>query len=291
VAMVLRARDVMTSRVVSVRPDTTLERARYLLTENRFSALPVVDERHRLVGIVSTFDLLRDEAAPRDASTVGEVMTRDPLSLAPDATVPVISHRLREYGELRVMPIVEGGRGGMLVGVVSRGDLLTPEPSGGPVGRFVQRRRRGGRAGAPLPGASDLRTGAAVADIMTPYEQVYDLTEDMPVATAAALLREYRITAMPILTEDRHVLGILSEADLVPDTLSGRRSAPPSTVGGAMTQEVTCVRDTCSVSDLAHSMASNRLRTLPVVDHQGRMVGIVSRGDVLRATAPVGDGS
>jgi CBS-domain-containing membrane protein len=272
--MVLRARDVMTSRVVSVRQDTTLERARYLLTENRFSALPVVDDRHRLIGIVSTFDLLRAEASPRDPGTVGEVMT----------------HRLREYGEMRVMPITEGGRGGMLVGIVTRGDLLTPEPSGGPVGRFFQRRGRGGRAGTPLPGAADVRTGSTVADIMTPDEQVYDLTEDMPVTTAAALLREYRITAMPILNDDRHVLGILSEADLVPDTLSGRRTAPPSTVGGAMTEDVICVRDTCSVSDLAHSMASNRLRTLPVVDHHGRMVGIVSRGDVLRATAPVGEG-
>ncbi|MFC5139775.1 HPP family protein [Actinomycetospora rhizophila] len=284
--MVLRARDVMTSRVVSVRPDTTIERARYLLTENRFSALPVVDGRYRLVGIVSTIDLLRADSSPRSPETVGDVMTPDPLSLAPDATVRVIAHRLRHYGELRVMPIVEGGRGGMLAGVVSRGDLLTPEPAGGPLGRFRQRlRRRDPREWRPWA-EGGIRTGPTAADIMTPVGDVVDLTEDMPVATAAAVMRERRVTAMPVLDADGHVLGILSEADLVPDTLSGDRARPAHTVGDAMTREVTCVRDTCPVPELAHSLAANRRRTLPVLDADDRMVGIVSRGDVLRATAP-----
>ncbi|GLZ49099.1 hypothetical protein Acsp06_52840 [Actinomycetospora sp. NBRC 106375] len=281
--MVLRARDVMTSRVVSVRPDTTIERARYLLTENRFSALPVVDDRYRLVGIVTTYDLLRADGSSRDAVEVGDVMTRDPLSLAPDATVPVIAHRLRHYGELRVMPIVQGG---MLAGVVSRGDLLTPEPSFGPIGRLLSRTKERPRT-APKFWDGEVRAGATAADIMTPSVDVYDLTEDMPVAEAAALMRAHRFSAMPVLDADRRVRGILSEADLVPDTLSGRRTPPPSTVGAAMTTDVVCVRATCPVHDLAHTMVNNRLRTLPVVDADDRLAGIVSRGDVLRATAAV----
>jgi CBS domain-containing protein len=287
--MVLRARDVMTSRVVSVRPDTTLDRARYLLTENRFSALPVTDERHRLVGIVSTYDLLRADASPRSPATVSELMTPEPLSMAPDATVRIIAHRLRHYGELRLMPIVEGGRGGMLVGVVSRADLLTPEPRGGRIGRFRHRLQRGERVRPRSWGDGPARTGRTAADIMTPVDEVFDLTEETTAATAAAVMRERRVTAMPVLDTDGHVLGILSEADLVPDTLSGRRTPPPQTVGEAMTREVTCVLDTCSVPDLAHSLAGNRRRVLPVVDASGRMVGVVSRGDVLRATTPARD--
>lgn len=274
----------MTSRVVTVRPDTTIDRARYLLTENRFSALPVVDGRYRLVGIVSTFDLLRADSSSRSPETVDEIMTPDPLSLAPDAPVRVIAHRLRTYGELRLMPITEGGRGGMLAGVVSRGDLLTPVPPGGPFGRMRHRLQRRDRAPWRSPDDGATRTGPTTADIMTPAADVYDLTEDTPAATAATVLREHRLTAMPVLDADDHVVGILSEADLVPDTLSGSRAAPTGTVAQSMTREVTCVRDTCPVHDLAHSMASNRRRMLPVLDAHDRMVGVVSRGDVLRAT-------
>jgi CBS domain-containing protein len=280
--MVLRARDVMTSRVVSVRSDTTIERARYLLTENRFSALPVVDERYRLIGIVSTFDLLRADASTREPVTVGEVMTSNPLFLAPDATVPVIAHRLRHYGELRVMPIVEGG---MLAGVVSRGDLLTPEPSGGAFGRLRKRLRRERPSVPRFGGDGEVRTGSTAADVMTPAVDVCDLTEDMPVSTAAMVLREHRFTAMPVLDGEGHVLGILSEADIVPDRLSGRRTPPPSTVGQAMTRDVVCVPAVCPLSELTRTMISSRVRVLPVVDAAERLVGVVSRGDVLRANA------
>jgi CBS domain-containing protein len=210
--------------------------------------------------------------------------------MAPDATIRIIAHRLRHYGELRLMPIVEGGRGGMLAGVVSRADLLTPEPRGGPIGRFRHRLQRGERVGPRSWGNGQVRTGPTAAAIMTPLDEVYDLTEETHVATAAAVMREHRVTAMPVLGADGHVLGILSEADLVPDTLSGRRTPPPQTVGDAMTREVTCVLDTCRVPDLAHSLAGNRRRVLPVVDATGRMVGVVSRGDVLRATTPPRNG-
>lgn len=282
--MVLRARDVMTGRVVSVQPETPTGRARYLLTENRFSALPVVDGRYRLVGIVTTFDLLRADAssATRRATTVADVMTRDPMTMSPDATVPIIAHRLRNYGELRVMPIVESGR---LAGVVTRGDLLAPEPAGGVVGRWGRRFGRSTVRPPTMWGDVEVRSGPSAADVMTPSDQVYDLTEEMPVTNAAALLREHRFTAMPVTDEDGHVVGILSEADLVPDRLSGRRTPPPRTVGEAMTRDVVHVREANSVGELAQSMVARGLRLVPVVDAHARLVGVVSRGDLLRAMA------
>jgi CBS domain-containing protein len=283
--MVLRARDVMTTRVVSVRPETSIDRARYLLGENRFSALPVVDDRQRLIGILTTFDLLRADQEPgsRPAATVGEIMTRNPMYLAPDATVPVIAHRLRQYGELRAMPIVDGGR---LTGIVTRADLLTPEPSGGAVGRFLRRtRRREPRPPAPW-GDDAFRTGPTVADVMTPLDVIYDATESTSVADAAAILRAHRFTALPVVDEASRVIGIVSEADLIPDRLSGRRTPPPRTVGQAMTPDPVCVPDDTPVAKAARTMVAHGLRLLPVIGADDRLVGVVSRGDVLRATAP-----
>ncbi len=284
--MVVRARDVMTTRVVSVSPETSIERVRFVLTENRFSALPVVDDRYRLVGIVTTFDLLRadtDTAADvRPASTVADVMTRDPMTMAPDAPITVIAHRMREYGEVRAMPIVEHGA---LAGIVTRGDILGPGPSGGAVGRLVQRVRGRERPRFVRSGGDELRSGPTAADVMTPLADVREAWEAMSVAMAVGILQEHRYTALPVLDEDARVVGILSEADLVPDTLSGRRTPTPQYVGEAMTRDVVCVRDTHPVGEVARSMVGRRLRLLPVVDHEDRMVGVVSRGDLLRAGA------
>src|SRR5690349_4664609 len=119
--MVIRARDVMTERVVSVVPETPIEFAESLMLEHRFSALPVVNEFNGLVGVVSVVDMLRarrDASAPR---TVGAVMSRDPIWMTPDANIGILAHRLRMHGELRVMPIADRG---FLVGVVTRSDIL-----------------------------------------------------------------------------------------------------------------------------------------------------------------------
>ena len=54
----MNAGDIMTSNVVTVRPDTSVSRLAHLLLENRISAVPVVDDQDCLVGIVSEGDLL-----------------------------------------------------------------------------------------------------------------------------------------------------------------------------------------------------------------------------------------
>jgi CBS domain-containing protein len=283
--MVVRARDVMTTRVVSVAPGTALDHVRYVLTENRFSALPVVDDRYRLVGIVTTFDLLRadTDSDERPASTVADVMTRNPLTMAPDAPITIIAHRMREYGELRAMPIVERG---VLAGVVTRADLLGTGPFGGAAGRLFRRRRRQRPRFTPGDGSSKVRSGSTAADVMTPREKVQEAWEELDIDEAIGVLQENRFTALPVVDRSDRLVGILSEADLVPDTLSGRRTPPPQRVGQAMTRDVVRARGTDPVSELARIMVGQRLRLLPVVDQDDGLLGVVSRGDLLRATAP-----
>jgi CBS-domain-containing membrane protein len=56
----MRARDIMTRSVISVRTDTPVQRAAALLTEAGITSLPVLDEDDRVVGILSEVDLIRD---------------------------------------------------------------------------------------------------------------------------------------------------------------------------------------------------------------------------------------
>ena len=279
--MVVRAREIMTRRVVVVSPQTLLDYARRRLSENRFSALPVVDDRHRLVGIVSTLDLLRADAVPaaHRPRTVGAVMTPDPLWMTPDADIAIVAHRLRRYGGLRVMPIVEHG---LLVGVVTQGDLLRPVPRGGPVGRTLHRIGHRGRP-PPVAWPDQPRPGGTAAEIMTRVPQVVTFAEATSTSHAAALLREHRFTTLPVTDDHDRLLGVVSEADLLPDRLSGDRAPPPRTVGGAMTVDVVTAEPAASLKDLTQLILTHRLRVVPIIDADDHLLGVISRGDILRA--------
>jgi CBS-domain-containing membrane protein len=133
--MRMRAKDLMTSPVVTVGPDTTAKEAARLLAARGFAALPVVDADDRLLGVVSEADLLRRRILPdprtlihNDAleyegpppSTVAGVMTIDVVAAGRDTHAAELS-RLMVDRHLRSIPIVDRGQ---LVGIVSRVDLL-----------------------------------------------------------------------------------------------------------------------------------------------------------------------
>ncbi|MDL5159592.1 CBS domain-containing protein [Actinomycetospora termitidis] len=272
---------VMTSGVVTVGPSTPLADARALLTANRYSGLPVVSTGHRLVGILTTLDLLRAEVEGRSGARVADVMTRDPMTMTPDSPVSVLAHRLRRYGEVRVMPIVEGG---VLVGIVTRGDLLrTPERRS-----LVDRLLGTPEVDLDAPPPDEPRIGSTAGQVMTPLHRCWVADQSTPVTEAAAWLSAQRLTALPVLDRDDRLLGVVSEADLLADRLSGRRGPAPRTCGQAMTTGATAVRANVSVAKVAKAMVRRRFRSLPVLGRDDRVVGMISRGDVLRAVAPPG---
>lgn len=134
----------MTTEVITVRPGATVADIAKTLLDRRVSAVPVVDENGRLVGIVSEGDLMRRPGSgtdrnpswwlafltlPEDDSrrfikTHGrharDVMTRGVTTVDDDASVEAVASVLEEHHIKRV-PVV---RDGALVGIVSRADLL-----------------------------------------------------------------------------------------------------------------------------------------------------------------------
>jgi len=141
----MKARDVMTLGVYTVKPTTSVKDVARLFMQRRISAVPVVDDQGKIIGIVSEGDLLhrseistqrrhpwwldlmvRDEVLDAEeyikahAKQVADIMTRNVITAEPDTPLQEIAEILEKYTIKRV-PIVRDGR---LVGIVSRANLV-----------------------------------------------------------------------------------------------------------------------------------------------------------------------
>ena len=150
----LKARDLMTTEVVTLKPDETVKKAVIKFALDNISGAPVVDSRNHLLGILSETDILNlimvyqqklekdqsdaemltysmdssddvDEALKTISDeisnmSVSDVMTRTVLTTTPDASIMEV---LRSMINLKVnrLPVVEKG---VLVGILTRGDII-----------------------------------------------------------------------------------------------------------------------------------------------------------------------
>jgi CBS domain-containing protein len=140
---------------------------------------------------------------------------------------------------------------------------------------------------------------AVVKDVMSTHP--VSVGEDAPFKEIAAKLREFRVSAFPVLDAGGKVTGVVSEADLlakeamvdlvdrrgVRGKIAGlvhhteRSKAAGVTAAGLMTSPAVTATPDDTVEHAARLMYTRKIKRLPVVDAAGRLVGIVSRTDVL----------
>ena len=140
----MKASDVMTRRVITVSRDASILEAARLMLQKRISGLPVVDDKGRLIGIVTEGDFLRraetaterkrsqwlefligpgrlaDEYVHSHGRKVEEVMTPDPRTVTEDTPLEAVVH-VMERNHIKRLPVVSGDQ---LVGIISRANLL-----------------------------------------------------------------------------------------------------------------------------------------------------------------------
>ncbi len=121
-------------------------------------------------------------------------------------------------------------------------------------------------------------------DIMT--TDLITVTEQTLVREAIDLLAENKITGLPVIDGDNRLVGIVSEKDIlimayhkITDTcdevMNSRR------ISNVMTSEVVSFRPDDNLADICQVIMSNPFRRVPVVDDDGRLVGLVSRKDII----------
>ncbi|MDX3077786.1 CBS domain-containing protein [Streptomyces sp. MI02-7b] len=128
--------------------------------------------------------------------------------------------------------------------------------------------------------------------VMTP--DVVSVRAETPFRDIAALLGRYRVSGMPVVDDDDKVLGVVSETDLTArqaepqgsarqqSARSGAAGLHDRTAGQLMSAPAVTVRATDAVAVAARALAEHKVNRLPVVDEEDRLVGIVTRGDLLQ---------
>ena len=141
------AKDIMTKDVITVRPEDEVEKVAQLLLENKISGIPVVDENHKVIGMITEKDLmvkatelkvpfyltlfdsiiflenpirLKNDLKKYTASQVKDAMTQKVHWVAEDTPVSEIAEMMQKENVNRV-PVLRHGK---IIGIVTRNDIL-----------------------------------------------------------------------------------------------------------------------------------------------------------------------
>ena len=135
-----------------------------------------------------------------------------------------------------------------------------------------------------------------VDDVMT--TKVVTVTPDTPYRALVDTLIEHRVSATPVVDDFLHVLGVVSEADLLHKIeyadverprlfesrhrRAGRAKAAARVAAGLMTAPAVTALSGTTIAAATRLMDGRHVKRLPVIDDLGRLIGIVSRGDLLK---------
>lgn len=176
--------EVMNQQPIWIRPETSMADAAQLMLENKIAVLPVLSN-DALVGVLSSFDIFRyimdccnGLASERK---VADIMTDYVWTIDPGSSL-LEADRIMSPKSIRALPVV---RDGQLLGIVTRSDLMVNEPG---------------------------MWGTRVDKVMA--KPVLTIAPDEGMSTAAKMLLEHKIHALPVVNNKGKMVGIVTESDL-----------------------------------------------------------------------------
>ncbi len=295
---------IMTRDVASVSPQMPLADVVSLLLEGGYHSVPVVDDGLGVVGIVTNGDLLRNTSLPvrlglqptltdeqvksdfhelqAGNRQVGEIMSMPVVTISEDSTVRQAGAVMVEQ-DLKRLPVLDKQH--KLVGIVSRVDIMAAISS----------------AEAVSPDVYAAPHGDTIAKLMNPNAPTIHGDADLEQILHA--LEQSRQQRAVVVDSDRHVLGVITDGDLLRRSMYGKHpslrqrlrglitgasSAPFVLPSGnecaaeLMTSPPITVQLDASLGDALGLMLTHHLKRLPVVDAEGVLVGVLGRASILR---------
>lgn len=278
----MKIKEIMRRFPKTVNVDDTLEFARDIMVWMELRHLPVLRDG-KLIGLLTERDLAayqavvgeREGNASRDR--VEAAMQPDPHTVHPDDPVVEAAGRMSTH-KIGCLPVIEKGE---LIGMITTTDILAAQVSEamGPAERL---------AGRPA--------GPTVGEVMT--ADPLAVHPDDYLINAAVRMQQNGIRHLPVVDGARDVVGMLSDRDVRAAIGDPTRAADSDTDGpahrmrvrNAMTENPITASPEQSCAELARLFVRQRGSAVPVVDGEGKLVGILSYIDILRGLADVVDG-
>lgn len=119
------AKDIMSDKLVVARSNMTIEEAVKLLVNNKITGLPVVDDKGRMVGVLSEYDIIArvgtEKRITNDLFKDNITYTKEVIAVAGDAPLTEIMDRFITL-KCRRLPVIDGDK--KLIGIISRRDIM-----------------------------------------------------------------------------------------------------------------------------------------------------------------------
>ncbi len=112
-------------------------------------------------------------------------------------------------------------------------------------------------------------------------KDVRTVEESTPIYEAMRILVERKITGVPVVSEDRRVIGMLSEKDML--NLLDNPRLDETTVKDHMTCDVVCADESDHLVDICERLMTSSFRRIPILA-DGKLAGVISRSDIIRFT-------
>ena len=300
----IRVKDAMTRNVISISPSTPLSQVVEMMIEKELKSLLVL-EGEKIVGIITGGDLLArtgmglrlslQRTLPADmlseqirhlaeeGKTAKDIMTTPVITIGEDEHITQATALMVEKN-IKRLPVLD--KQGKLAGIISRLDVLALVASSGPSSEVF-----------PAIAGSSARMAGDI------------LFRDVPTVGPESSLNEVinKILSTPlrrvvVTDEERHILGIIVDRDLVKILPHGKVSGLQNILshlshkhvdvlnlrgeaGDVMSKDVFFVRPDTPLTEVIQTMVDKRIKRLVVGDEERRLVGMVSRESILRVMA------
>jgi CBS domain-containing protein len=305
----MRVRDVMTQDPQRVTRNTPVGDAARILLTSIFTGLPVVDDNHRPVGMVTQGDLIRKGGLPLrldllaesdqirresvldqlSGKKVKEIMTAPVVMITADRPLTEAVDRMLARG-LKRLPVVDADQ--QLTGILSRLDIFKIVMREAPDWRTFSARN------------VEVKNLKHVGDILR--QDVHAVLPETPIDEVIRIIDDNDLQRVVVVDETGKLLGLISDRDLLryfkpkqegiwhllsrpfhffkqdEDRADLSQTLAGTTASEVMTTDLVMVRKEMLIEEAMALMIDKTLKRLPVVDDDGRFLGMITRDALLR---------
>eukprot|EP00002_Diphylleia_rotans_P027080 TRINITY_DN5419_c0_g2_i5.p1 TRINITY_DN5419_c0_g2~~TRINITY_DN5419_c0_g2_i5.p1 ORF type:complete len:495 (+),score=77.81 TRINITY_DN5419_c0_g2_i5:83-1567(+) len=265
-----------------------------VMTENRVDAVLLTAEGNEslLKGIITDKDVVRitsisDEYAGLKASGI---MTKTPTCATPDTTVQE-ALKMMVRGHFRHLPVVKDGKIAGLLDITKclHDAILKMErlihASSHLYSKLEQKYSEVGQIGFvnshELVHALKEKMVPTLSTLISSTQQIPEISVQASVRDALKVMAQQKGCATLVTDGNRHVVGIFTAKDLVSRVITPKLDLASTMISKVMTQNPDCANMKTTILDALHLMHDGRFLHLPVMNEQGKVVGLV---DVLQLT-------